>query len=296
MSGDRRSIPEGKVACRRTSSVIDRIVSETLTPADRDHAATCPDCGPVLARSVRFDDALRRAARGIVAEELPSGILAPGLVAGPDGVRHGPALRGFAPGLAGMAAAVMILVLATGIALAPGGFGGPTISPPVESSFAATVPLFRTSAALATDLRGLGYQCGPGGALPTVGSRPGQAEREGLVCVTQKDDPTKQAALITGETGASEVVRVTIKGEPVGTDPEAAIEELATAFAKLTFISIVDPVAAPVAGNWVNAELPKLTAEPANDTAVNVIGGIRLTLERSALGGYLLVLEPAAGG
>lgn len=296
MNGDRGSVPERKDSCRRTSHVIDRIVADTVTPADREHAAMCPDCGPVLARSVRFDDALRRAARSMAVEELPRGILDPGLAGGMGGVRHGPALRGFAPGLAGMAAALVVLVLATGIALAPGGFGGPTESPPVESSFATSLPLFRTSAFIATDLRLLDYQCGPGGALPTSGSRPGQAEREGLVCATRKEDADKLAALITGETGASEVVKVTIKGEPVGKDTAAAIERLAGAFAKLTFASIFDAVAAPAAGDWVNAELPKLTAEPANDTAVNVIGGIRLTLERSAQGGYMLLLEPAAGG
>lgn len=296
MNGGRGSVPERRPTCRRTSGVIDRIVADTLTPADREHASRCPDCGPVLARSVRFDDALRRTARSMATEELPSGILDPGLSGGTGGVRHGTALRGFAPGFAGMAAALLVLVLATGVALAPGGIGGPTLSAPVESSFATTAPLFRTSAALATNLRELGYQCGPGGALATVGSRPGQAEREGLVCVTQKDDATKLAALITGEAGAGEVVKVTIKGEPVGTDPEAAIEELAIAFAKLTFISIVDPVAAPTAGDWVNAELPKLAAEPANKTVVKLVGDVRLTLEQSALGGYLLLLEPAAAG
>lgn len=297
MSGDRGSVPERRDACRRTRGVIDRIVADTLTPADREHAATCPDCGPVLARSVRFDDALRRTARSMAAEALPAGILDPGLAGGQGdlgGIRRGSALRGFAPGLAGMAAAVMVVVLATGIALAPGGIGGPTESPPVESSFAATLPLFYPSAVIEAQLGGLNYVCVPGRPLATVGTQPGQAEREGVICMSPKEDTTRTAALITLESSNKEVVTVTIKGQVEGAATEAALEGLATIVAKLTFAAIADEVDAPLAGDWVNATLPTLRELPGGDAAVNAIGGIRITLQRDEAANFLVLLEPLA--
>jgi len=279
-------------ACHRTSGVIDRIVDDTLTAADREHAATCPRCGPVIARSVQFDDALRRTARAIAVEELPRGILDPGLVGGLGEVRHGPTLRGFQPGLAGMAAALAVLILATGVVLAPGGISNPTATPPLPTGLASTLPLFRASASIEVDLRKLEYACAPGSPLQTSDSSSGMAAREGVVCVTPKEDTTKSVALITLESDAGEVVSVAIKGDLVGTDTVAATEALAAAMAKLAFAAVADPVDAPAIGNWVNGAIPKLRVLPRGDAAVNAIGEIRLTLERSASGNFFLVLEP----
>jgi hypothetical protein len=294
MSGDRGpGTNRAGAECRRTLGVIDRIVAGTLTATDREHAATCPRCGPVLARSVQFDDALRRTARSMAGEELPRGVLDPGLAGGPGGVRRGPALRSFAPGLAGMAAAIAILILATGIPLPPGAIVNPTVSaPPVESSLASTAPLFRSSASIASDLRGQKYVCNPGNPIPTSTSSLGRAEREGVVCEAPKEDTTKSAALITIESEAGDVISIAIKGDLVGTDTVAATERLASAMAKLAFAAVADPVDAPVIGEWVNGAIPKLRVLPRGDAAVNAIGEIRLTLERSASGNFFLLLEP----
>ena len=290
---DRRGGP----ACQRRRGLIDRIVADTLTPADHDHAATCADCGPVLARAARFDDALRRTARAIVVEELPRGILDPGLAAAPGTVRRGTALRGFQPGLAGVAAAVAILILATGIALIPGGLVNPRTTPtlPTSTGLASIVPLFRPTAAIAADANVLKLTCIPGGPLPTHDARPGQPEREGVVCASVKDDATKMVALITGESGAGDVVRVWIKGELVGSTLEAT-EALAIGFAKLTFVSIADPAVAPVAGDWVDETLRELRLLPEGDSAIRVLGGIQFTFERNPSGDFMLRMEPFAQG
>ncbi len=278
--------------CRRTLGLIDRIVAEALTPADREHASRCPDCGPVLARAARFDDALRRTARAMAVEELPRGMLDPAASGGLAGVRHGPTLRRFSPGLTSAAAAVALLVLATGVALAPGGPGNPSQSaPPVDSGFTSTLPVFHPSAVIVAQLSELPYVCEAGNPLPTT--RPGQPEREGIICATRKEDTTMQSALITSEAGDGEVVMVTIKGELAGTTLTAT-ETLATAMAKLTYASIADPVDAPIAGDWVNAEVRKLRVLPGGDSVVRNIGDIRLTLERSPSGDFFLLMEPLA--
>ncbi len=294
MNDDRGRGRDGRGAeCRRTRDLIDRIVADTVTPADREHAAACPDCGPVLARAARFDDALRRTARAYAVEELPRGILDPAVTGGLAGVRHGSTLRRFSPGLTGAAAAVALLVLATGVALAPGGIANPTVSPPpVESSFTATLPVFHPSAVIEAQLAGLPWVCDVGKPLATSG--PGQPEREGIICATTKEDRTMQSALITSESADGQVVMVTIKGELSATDTVTATDTLATAMAKLTYASIADPVDAPAAGDWVNAEVRKLRVLPGGDSVVRDIGDIRLTLERSPSGDFFLLLEPLA--
>lgn len=288
MSGSRDT---GK-GCRTTAGLIDRIVADAVTPADRVHASTCPACGPVLSRAARFDDALRSVARSIAVEELPRGILDPGLVgsAGIEGgVQRGPALRSFAPGLPGVAAAAIVLVLGLGVALAPGGIGNPTSSPP-ESSFTSSVPVFHPSAVIEGLLAASPFECRPGSPLPT--SRPGQPEREGVICATRKEDRTMQSALITGESGDGEVVTVSIKGELGATDTLTATDKLATAMAKLTYVSIADPVDAPIAGDWVDAEVRRLRVLPGGDSAARTIGTIHLTLERSPAGDFFLLIQP----
>jgi hypothetical protein len=205
------------------------------------------------------------------------------------GVRRGSALRGFTPGLAGVAAALLVLVLGTGVALAPGGIVGPTRTPSLPIPTPARLPVFHPSTVIQAQLRELPYECQRGNPLPTT--RPGQPEREGIICATRKEETTMSSVLITGEGGDGEVVIVSIKGELAGTTASAT-ETLATAMAKLTYASIADPVDAPIAGDWVNAEVRKLRVLPGGDAAVNVIGDIRLTLQRSPAGDFFLVMEP----
>jgi hypothetical protein len=295
MSGQRDD-PGGRrpPACPRTKGILDRIVADGLTADDRAHAATCEACGPVVSRSMRFDTELRQAARGFVAEELPRDILDPGLVRGLGTMDRGRSARAFAPGMAGIAAALVIVILAATNAIAP---GGPSARPsvPAESSFTSTLPVFRSSVSIIKDMQRLKYVCRPGHELATAGPDPDLAIREGVVCTTVKEDTEKMASLVGVQNEAGDIVAVSIKGDLVGTTV-AATQVLSDAIAKLTFVAIADPVVAPEAAEIVKAELPKLQVLPTGDDTIREVGGIRITMSRDQRGSYLLYLEPAPPG
>ena len=288
--GQERPVP----SCSRAARLVDRIVAGSVTADDRGHAQSCRDCGPLLARAARFDDELRRTARGFVVEELPRGILDPALGRGGVGFRGGTSTRSFAPGLAGFAAALAVLVVSAAVVLAPGGLGGPTDSPPVETSFQSTLPAFHSSADIAADLRDLGYECFPGIALPSAPA--GDVVREGVVCATTKAQDEYLAKLVTRESIDGEVLEITINGGLLGTDTETSVENLTTAIAKLAFISMRDPVIGGQAGDWVLLAIPKLRVLPSGDVATTEIGGVGFTADRNPAGSYRLFLAPLLGG
>jgi hypothetical protein len=289
MSGmrDDRRTPE----CRRTAGIVDRIVVDALTDEDRTHAQSCADCGPVLARATRFDADLRQAARGLVVEELPRGILDPGLARGLGGVDRERSARAFAPGLAGIAAALVIIVLAATSVIAPVGGPTPGASTPAESSFTSTPPLFRASQVITLDMLKLKYSCVAGHELATPGPDPDQPVREGVVCATVEQDTEKMAALITSQNAAGDVVEITIKGDLVGTDLKAATAVLAGAFAKMVIVSIADQAVARQAADYVLAELPTLQILPSGDHSTGFVGRIRLTLMREPTGSFELLMD-----
>lgn len=281
---DRRS-PD----CDRTRRLIDRVVEDRVTPDDRDHAETCPSCGPVVARAVRFDDALRQSARGLVTERMPYGVLDPELApARIDGVRS---MRLAAPGLASLFGALVLLVVATAIAVAPGGLSQGT--PPPDSGFQVQLPTFRATASLVPSLQALDYVCGPGSALPTTGPSARAGEREGVVCLTPKSIENATAKIIPVETGDGEIVEVTIRGELYGTDTILSREELAAAMGKMTALAIANPAVGAQAERFVVETLPRLRVLPTGDDALLIVGGVQIALERFIAGGYFLVLTPA---
>ena len=83
--------------CSRTRGMSDRLVSGVVRDDDRRHAATCPSCGPVFTRAARFEDELEKSAQQMIAEDLPRGILDPGIARLASG--HGRFERGPAVGV-----------------------------------------------------------------------------------------------------------------------------------------------------------------------------------------------------
>jgi hypothetical protein len=274
--------------CDRTRRLVVRVVEDRVTPDDRTHAATCASCGPVIARAARFDDALRRSAQSLVTERMPYGVLdpelAPARIGGVLGMRHA------APGLASIFAAVVILMIATAVAVAPGGLGGGTEPP--DSGFTVEIPTLRSSFDLMPSLQELDYLCNAGHALPTTGPSARAGEREGGVCVTPKTIERASAKIIPVENGDGEVVEVTIAGELYGTGTIASRAELAAVFGKLTTLSIGNPDVAAQAGAFVEETLPRLRVLPSGDFVRHIVGDVQIVLERYIAGDYLLVLTP----
>jgi hypothetical protein len=275
-------------ACDRTRRLTDRVVENRVTPDDRAHAATCAACGPVIARAARFDDALRQSARGLVTEHLPYGVLdpelAPGRIGGVLPMRHA------APGLASIFAAVVILMVATAVAIAPGGLGGGTQPP--DSGFTVELPTFRSSFDIMPSLDRLDYLCTTGHALPTTGPSARAGEREAGVCVTPKTIERATAKIIPVENGDGEVVEITIAGELYGTGTISSRAELAAVFGKLTTLSIGNPEVAAQAGAFVEETLPRLSVLPSGDVVRHIVGDVQIVLERHIAGDYFLVLSP----
>jgi hypothetical protein len=275
--------------CERTRGLIDRIVVERVTSADRSHASTCAACGPVLLRATRFDDELRRAAEGLVAERLPYGVLDPELA--PRLATGLPTVRRAAPGLASFFAAVAVVVVAMTVALVPGGLGGGTHPPETQQ---AAAPLFRPTADVIRTLQALDYSCIPGHSLPTAGPSAQPGEREGVICLTPREIENANASIIPIEDGSGTVLQVTIKGSLWGTETLTSRAELATVMGRLTTESIADPARAADAGAFVARVLPELKVLPTGDQTQIVIGNVRVTLLRYPGGSYILRLEPVA--
>ena len=274
--------------CERTSRLIDRIVENKVTPDDREHAATCESCGPALQRAARFDNELRQSARGLITEQLPYGVLDPSLA--PQLVDRMLPVRRAAPGFAGILAAVVILAIATSVAVAPGGLGQG--SKPPDSGFQVTASTFRATVDITRDLQALHYLCNGGHALPTTGPSARPGEREGVVCLTPKSIENAKAKIIPVENGDSEVVEVTIEGDLYGTATVTSREELAAVLSNLAFLAIADPEDAQAAGDFLLQAVPRLRTLPSGDDTLLVFGSVQLYLQRAPSGGYFIRLQP----
>ncbi|HXG27038.1 MAG TPA: hypothetical protein VNL94_09365 [Candidatus Binatia bacterium] len=284
--------------CNRTADLVDRIVDDRLRPDDREHAARCPRCGPVLMHAQRFEDELRRVAEGFVAEELPRGILDPGLAATPT-----VNTRSAGPGLAGIVAAVAVLVVAMTVTFRPGGPGDRTPAPttgavatPGVSEPAATpgaptvgvvVPPLRTTGEIGGALIGLDWTCSAGGPSETAGTG---VDNAGIVCLSPKSELLAKATVVTGESIDGAVLDVAVMGElVVGTSN--AIAELAQAMSKAAYLSIGDDARASLAGDWVLTKLPDLEVQSNGDQRFAIFGDVRLTLQLAADGTYFLRIQ-----
>jgi hypothetical protein len=290
MTGERRD-------CGRTAGLIDRIVDGRVTDDDRRHAATCASCGPVLARAARFDDELARTARRLVPEDLPAGVLDPGL----GGVDGAPRMRGLARGFASSVAAVAVAVLAIALVLRPPGPAGPGGTPEpltLEPSPGTSIGIpskppgrqLKTTGELVVRLVGsLKYECSSGQQTPGDASPP--AERISAVCVSPVGTRALAVTYTVGTTRDGQVVTVAIRADPAEDTPDnrgAVAQELAS----LVKSAIAKDEDAMEAADFVVAKVPGLEA-PAARIGVTV-DGVRVELQRRANGAYLVNLELVA--
>ena len=284
--------------CPRTRGLIDRVIAEAVSVDDRAHAEGCPSCGPVLARAARFDDELRRTARDLVAEELPRGILDPRIDAEPE-VRA----RRTAPGMAGIFAAVAVVILASTVALFPGVLGDPTPGPsdgpaasepaptPKDTSLQMGGPgLNRTSVTGGSLIRGE-WTCTAGRPIATPEGTHGAINRESILCYSPKSVPSVAVVAATREAVDGEVVEVAMEGEQLGSDSDATRRAVAELMSKATYAAIANSDRAQEAGDFVLATLPELQVLVTGDDVVREFGLVRLTLQRAPDGTYVLLLQ-----
>lgn len=286
--------PDRASPCPRSRGLIDRIVAERVTPGDRTHAEACATCGPLLARAARFDDELRRTARGLVSEDLPSGILDPAIAGRAPEVRA----RREGPGLAGIFAAVAVLVLATGIALFPGGLTLPTAGPdasgpaasPLDTGLAMSGPPLHPTPRIGGLLISAEWLCSGGRPLPSPPTDSGPVDHLGITCSSPKSSFATSVVIVTGESVDREVVEVALTGELLGADIDSARKEIADYMSKATYLAMTDEDAAAKAGDFVRKRLPELRLLVTGDEVAETFGQVRVTIQRLADGNYLVRL------
>lgn len=236
-----------------------------------------------------FDEELRRAARALVTEELPRGVLDPSLgaslgLAGRDGEVR---VRRALPGLASVAGAIAVLLLATAVVFAPGSPGGPGPSPTMRATAApspAATPPLRTSAEIRADLSKYGYACSAGLPLSTIEPGPDAAVRESVVCLAPADAGPLDGAVIVDESASGQVVEVHAKADIVGPDTPAARTAVAEFLAKAAALAPHQGDGSTLA-TWVLAFVPSLEKDKGVATELR---GIGLKLDRNPAGGYQL--------
>ena len=242
-----------------------------------------------LRRRQRFDEELRRAARALVTEELPRGVLDPSVgasldLAGRDGEVR---VRRALPGLASVAGAVAVLLLATAVVFAPGSPGGPgpsaTARPTASPSPAPTSPL-RTTAEIRADFVRLHYSCSEGLPLSTIEPGPDAVVRESIVCLAPPDAGPIDGAVIVGESASGQVVEVHAKADIVGADTPEARTAIAELLAKAAAVAAHQGDGSTLA-TWVLAFVPSLEKDKGVATELR---GIGLKLGRNPTGGYQL--------
>jgi hypothetical protein len=242
--------------------------------------------------SERFDAELRRAARSLVTEELPPGILEPRLGGSPgaSGVRTSRALTGFATATS----AIALLVIAVAMGLAPEG-PGPSASPPATpSSSAAASPTFRSTTEIVGQIAALGYSCDDGKPLPTGPAATGLAVRESAVCTSPDGAGPFFVAIIVGESVTRGVVWVAFKADIVGADTPSARDALAASLTGLVDRSIADSGSSKAVGSFILARLPSL--EPGAPPAADDLAGIDISIDRHETGTYIVSVEAPEPG
>jgi hypothetical protein len=242
-----------------------------------------------------FDAELRRAARALVREDLPPGILGVGHEStGGRGAVVRP--RQSLPAYAAVAAAV-VLLLGTALALVPGGVG-PSPSPTSIQATPTTRPettleihgTLRSSADIRADFERLGYVCQPGNPVLPVGPSSSVVVREGVVCAAPVDAGPDTVAAIAGEAADGRVVEFHAKADIVGTETAAAREAVAASLAKAAAIAASGPGSGNQLAAWVTAVVPSLGRSSSNSSS---IAGFSIKVVRSSSGSYQLVLSEA---
>jgi len=140
------------------------------------------------------------------------------------------------------------------------------------------------------DLIGLDYLCQSGREREGIAADE-VVVRDGIVCYSPKSLTLTSVVVITGETARGSVAEVSIKGQLVGEDTEAARSQLAETMAKATFLVILDAEDAPNAGDFVLAHVPDLQLEAGVDAATGTFGSVQVSIRRQKDGAYLLLLR-----
>jgi hypothetical protein len=238
----------------------------------------------------RFDEELRRAARSLIHEDLPRELLDPAVSGATRGLGVITTRRAL-PGFAAAASAVAVLLVATAVALAPGGLNpaasqtppateslGMQLSPPPSPSSAP----FRPTSSLVADLVMLDYRCNDGREVESPKPGIDAVIRESAVC-TAPDGPVLGAVII-GE-GRIGVVHLQIKGDIVGEDTVAARQAVADMLAAVAAIGPWEKEDGLLIKDWVLDKVPSLEK---NKSVVLQARGLSLSIFRSQTGSYAL--------
>lgn len=274
--------------CSRTHGLIDRLVAGSVRDDDRHHAEACPSCGPVLARAARFDDELERSAQQLIAEDLPRGILDPGIARQTGGVAG---MRRLAPGATAGAAALAVVIFATVLGIRPALMpGASSTEPPLAQAFPGpsalpNAPLWTLNELTVALAESLQYACTAGGAPAT------EEAVASAVCTAPPDAGPFTAEVTLEASQSGTVVRVTITAEIVGTSSAPARDEVAAALAKVTAEAFTGQGAGIRAANFVFVKASQLSG-PAWVMGIDE-GGVRVDLQRLADGGYIVHLSVA---
>ena len=246
----------------------------------------------------RFDEELRTAARSLVAEDLPRGVLDPAVGASLGlGSSVTATVRGrrALPGFAAPAVAVVVLLLATAVALAPGSFVRPSPSPepsPTATPAPTLTPVFRTSEAIRLDLEKLTYTCQVDVPVATILPGPDAVVRDSLVCLPPADIGPFRAAVIVGESASGDVVEVHMKADFTAGDTLPNRQALAATLGKAAAVVAVEGSGNAVA-TWVEENLPALAVDQGVKFGVQ---GLSLKIGRDPTGSYSLVILRVGNG
>lgn len=240
----------------------------------------------------RFDRELSRAVRRLVTEDLPRGILDAGLAPG-AGLAGSVRGRRPVPVFAGVAVAI-VLLLASAVALAPGGFppASPTPLPtpsPASSAGPVKEGALRSTLEMRSDYLRLGYSCAAGSAFPSIGPGPSDPVREGLICTAPADAGPYISAVIVSEAADGRPVDVHVKADLTEDDSPAARAEIAVPLAKAAAISASGQAVGNTLAQWVLGAVK--TLEPSG-SARTELDGFSMQLVRNAKGGYELSVRP----
>ena len=253
-------------------------------------------------QEARFDAELARAARALVTEDLPRGVLDHGLA--PWGGLGGVRARRPLPAYAGLSA-VLVVLLATAVALVPGGAPAATSTPVPLATIAPPPPsepgaspasssvehgTFRSTAEIRADLERLRYACRVGNELLPTGPSPSAPIFEGAICEAPADAGPYIAAVIVLEAADGRPVELHVKANLTGEATEAARDEIAVPLAKAVAIAASGEGVGNELAAWVLEAVPLLAPSTANSTKLL---GFGVKILRDSSGGFQLI---ALGG
>jgi hypothetical protein len=244
----------------------------------------------------RFDEELRRAARSLIREDLPRDLLDP-VVAGSTRSLGGVTTRRALPGFAAAASAVAVLLVATAVALAPGGIqpaatgsGGPPASEtlgmqvsPAPSSFA-----LRPTSSLVSELTMLGYRCNDGKDLESPKAGEDAVVRESSICTAPDSAGPLVGAVVIGEAKGGRVVHLEVKANIVGDDTGEARRAVATMLAEAAALGPKPKDDGIYVKQWVLSKVPGLEK---NEGVELQARGLSMRIFRSSTGSYALSMS-----